>query len=31
MTAERIYERRWALTLLDEVLRLLGDEYPQGG
>ena len=27
MTAERIYERRWALTLLDEVLRRLGDEY----
>ena len=27
MTAERIYERRWALTLLDEVLRQLGDEY----
>lgn len=26
-TAERIYERRWALTLLDHVFRRLGDEY----
>jgi RNA polymerase sigma-70 factor (ECF subfamily) len=26
-TAERIYERRWALTLLDHVFQQLGDEY----
>jgi RNA polymerase sigma-70 factor (ECF subfamily) len=26
-TAEQIYERRWALTLLDNVFRHLGDEY----
>ncbi len=27
MTAEKIYERRWALTLLDRVLARLRDEY----
>jgi RNA polymerase sigma-70 factor (ECF subfamily) len=27
LTAEKIYERRWALTLLDQVLRRLRDEY----
>ena len=26
-TAQHIYERRWALTLLDNVFRQLGDEY----
>jgi RNA polymerase sigma-70 factor (ECF subfamily) len=26
-TAEQIYERRWALALLDQVLTRLGDEY----
>jgi RNA polymerase sigma-70 factor (ECF subfamily) len=26
-TAERIYERRWALTLLDNVFQQLGNEY----
>ena len=27
LTAERVYERRWALTLMDQVLRRLKDEY----
>lgn len=27
LTADRIYERRWALTLLDHVFRQLRDEY----
>jgi RNA polymerase sigma-70 factor (ECF subfamily) len=27
MTAERIYERRWALTILEEVLRRLETEF----
>src|ERR1051326_4849588 len=27
MTADRIFERRWALTLLDQVLTRLGSEY----
>ena len=27
LTAERIYERRWASTLLDRVLSRLKDEY----
>jgi RNA polymerase sigma-70 factor (ECF subfamily) len=27
MTPERLFERRWALTLLDRVLRRLQDEY----
>lgn len=31
LSAERIYERRWALTLLDQVLRRLGEEYRSAG
>jgi RNA polymerase sigma factor (sigma-70 family) len=31
LTAERIYERRWASTLLDRVLRLLEDKYRTRG
>lgn len=31
MTADRIYERRWALTLLDRVLARLHDEYVAAG
>jgi RNA polymerase sigma factor (sigma-70 family) len=31
LTAERIYERRWALTLLEQVLARLESEYKQGG
>ncbi len=31
LTAEKIYERRWALTLLDQVLRRLRDEYTRDG
>jgi RNA polymerase sigma-70 factor (ECF subfamily) len=27
LTADRIYERRWALTLMEHVLRRLKDEY----
>lgn len=30
-TAERIYERRWALTLLQQVLARLGEEYRAAG
>jgi RNA polymerase sigma factor (sigma-70 family) len=30
-TAEQIYERRWALALLDQVLSRLGDEYRAAG
>jgi RNA polymerase sigma-70 factor (ECF subfamily) len=30
-TAEQIYERSWALALLDQVLTRLGDEYRAGG
>ena len=30
-TAEQIYERGWALALLDQVLTRLGDEYRAGG
>jgi len=30
-TAEQIYERRWALALLDQVLIRLGDEYRAAG
>ncbi len=30
-TAEKIYERRWALTLLDQVLRRLREEYVRDG
>lgn len=31
MTAERIFERRWALTLLDQVLARLRDHYATSG
>ena len=31
VTPEHTYERRWALTLLDEVLRRLRSEYEQEG
>jgi RNA polymerase sigma factor (sigma-70 family) len=31
LTAERIYERRWALTLLDNVFGQLADEYRKAG
>jgi RNA polymerase sigma-70 factor (ECF subfamily) len=31
LSADQIYERRWALTVLEEVLAQLGDEYRQGG
>ena len=30
-TAEKLYERRWALTLLDRVLRRLREEYAASG
>jgi DNA-directed RNA polymerase specialized sigma24 family protein len=31
LTADRIYERRWALALLEEVLRRLKEEYETAG
>ncbi len=31
LTAERIYERGWALALLDQVLTRLGEEYRAAG
>ena len=31
LTADRIYERRWALTLMEHVLRRLKDEYDIAG
>ena len=31
LTADRIYERRWALTVLDRVIAQLGDEYRANG
>jgi RNA polymerase sigma-70 factor (ECF subfamily) len=31
LNAERIYERRWALTLLEQVLARLGEEYRVAG
>lgn len=31
LTAEKIYERRWALTLLEQVLRRLRAEYVSSG
>ena len=31
LTADQIYERRWALSLLDQVLTRLGDEYRAAG
>jgi DNA-directed RNA polymerase specialized sigma24 family protein len=31
LSADRLYERRWALTLMDQVLRRLKDEYCKTG
>jgi RNA polymerase sigma-70 factor (ECF subfamily) len=31
LTAERLFERRWALTLLDDVLDQLGGEFHRAG
>ena len=31
MTPERLYDRRWALAVLDQVLARLSDEYAQSG
>jgi len=31
LSADKIYERRWALTVLDRVLARLGDEYGTAG
>ena len=31
LSADRIYERRWALTLMEQVLRRLKDEYRAAG
>lgn len=31
LTADRIYERRWALTVLEQVLSRLKDEYRRAG
>jgi DNA-directed RNA polymerase specialized sigma24 family protein len=31
LSADRIYERRWALTLLEQVLKRLEDEYQSAG
>jgi len=31
LTAERLYERRWALTLMEQVLRQLKGEYQTAG
>jgi RNA polymerase sigma factor (sigma-70 family) len=31
LTAERLYERRWALTLMEQVLRRLKNEYDTAG
>ena len=31
LTADRLYERRWALTLLEQVLKRLEDEYRSAG
>jgi RNA polymerase sigma factor (sigma-70 family) len=31
LSADRIYERRWALTLMEQVLRRLRDEYAVAG
>ena len=31
MTAERLFDRRWALAVLDQVLARLNAEYAQGG
>src|SRR3989440_4872536 len=31
LSADRIYERRWALTLLEQVIERLGEEYRVAG
>jgi RNA polymerase sigma-70 factor (ECF subfamily) len=31
LSADRVYERRWALTLMEQVLHRLKDEYCKGG
>jgi RNA polymerase sigma-70 factor (ECF subfamily) len=31
LSADRLYERRWALTLMEQVLRRLKDEYEVAG
>jgi RNA polymerase sigma-70 factor (ECF subfamily) len=31
MTPEKLFERRWALTLLDQALEQLGREFRQAG
>lgn len=31
LSADRLYERRWALTLMEQVLRRLKDEYSAAG
>src|SRR6266487_1397576 len=31
LTADQLYERRWALALLDQVMTRLGDEYRAAG
>jgi RNA polymerase sigma factor (sigma-70 family) len=31
LSADRLYERRWALTLMEQVLRRLRDEYDTAG
>jgi DNA-directed RNA polymerase specialized sigma24 family protein len=31
LSADRLYERRWALTLMEQVLRRLKEEYTVGG
>ena len=31
LSAERLYERRWAVTLMEQVLRRLKDEYGKAG
>jgi RNA polymerase sigma-70 factor (ECF subfamily) len=31
LSADRVYERRWALTLMEQVLRRLKDEYCTAG
>jgi len=31
LTSDQVYERRWALTVLDQVLARLGDEYRAAG
>ena len=31
LSADRLYERRWALTLMEQVLRRLKDEYHSAG